>query len=361
MKKITLVCAVLLILSAFLAGCEIIQQTIAPPKATVTSGGGPDMASAQAESYNGPKARIAVSRFSDKTAKGWWTGEIGDGMAEMMATALFNTNRFIVLERQQIGDVLAEQDLGAGGRVQQETSAPIGQIEGAELLITGAVTGYEPGASGYFGGIGGGKKDIAGGVIAALKGSYIAIDVRVIDTKTSRILSAATVEGTASDIEGLIGMAIGKIGLGTGLGGWSKTPMEKALRLCIQESVNFIVSKTPAQYYHYSETGEPIKVSQPPVPAPSQAPSPPTTPSPASAVPQSIIAKGSIGYVTVDLANIRSGPGMEYPVLTTAPKGEQLTIIEGSESWYKVKTGDGKEGWIRKDLFSLPPSPASNP
>jgi uncharacterized protein YgiM (DUF1202 family) len=52
---------------------------------------------------------------------------------------------------------------------------------------------------------------------------------------------------------------------------------------------------------------------------------------------------------------------MEYPVLTTAPKGEQLTIIEGSESWYKVKTGDGKEGWIRKDLFSLPPSPASNP
>jgi len=361
MKKITLVCAVLLILSAFLAGCEIIQQTIAPPKATVTSGGGPDMASAQAESYSGPKARIAVSRFTDKTAKGWWTGEIGDGMAEMMATALFNTNRFIVLERQQIGDVLAEQDLGAGGRVQQETSAPIGQIEGAELLITGAVTGYEPGASGYFGGIGGGKKDIAGGVIAALKGSYIAIDVRVIDTKTSRILSAATVEGTASDIEGLIGMAIGKIGLGTGLGGWSKTPMEKALRLCIQESVNFIVSKTPAEYYHYSAKGEPIKVSQPPVPAPSQAPSPTTTPSPASAVPQSIIAKGSIGYVTVDLANIRSGPGMEYPVLTTAPKGEQLTIIEGSESWYKVKTGDGKEGWIRKDLFSLPPSPASNP
>ena len=323
------------------------------------------MTSAQAESYNGPKARIAVSRFSDKTAKGWWTGEIGDGMAEMMATALFNTNRFIVLERQQIGDVLAEQDLGAGGRVQQETAAPVGQIEGAELLITGAVTGYEPGASGYFGGIGGGKKDIAGGVIAALKGSYIAIDVRVIDTKTSRILSAATVEGTASDIEGLIGMTIGKAGLGPGLGGWAKTPMEKALRLCIQESVNFIVSKTPAQYYHYSETGEPIKVSQPPAPsqtsAPGSAPTLTTTPSPASGVSQSIIAKGSTVYVTASTANIRSGPGTEHTVLTEVSKGEKLTIIEGSESWYKVKTGDGKEGWIRKDLFSLTAPPASNP
>ena len=29
-------------------------------------------------------------------------------------------------------------------------------------------------------------------------------------------------------------------------GGWSKTPTEKALRLCIQEAVKFIVSKTPA-------------------------------------------------------------------------------------------------------------------
>ena len=344
-----------------IVGCEAIQERVAAPKATVTSGGGPDMATAQQEAYNGPKARIAVSRFSDKTGKGWWTGEIGDGMAEMMATALFNTNRFIVLERQQISDVLAEQDLGAAGRVNQETAAPIGQIEGAELLITGAVTGYEPGASGYFGGIGGGKKDIAGGVLAALKGSYIAIDVRVIDTKTSRILSAVTVEGTASDLEGLIGMAIGKVGLGTGLGGWAKTPMEKALRLCIQEAVNFIVSKTPAEYYHYNEKGEPIKVSQPPVPAPSQTSSPTTTSSPAPAVPHSIIAKGSIVYVNVDTANIRSGPGTEYTVLTTAAKGEQLTIIEGSESWYKAKTSDGKEGWIRKDLFSLTVSPTSNP
>lgn len=63
------------------------------------------------------------------------TDKFGDGMAEMLANALFATNRFIVLERQSLDDVLREQDLGASGRVRKETAARIGEIEGADLLI----------------------------------------------------------------------------------------------------------------------------------------------------------------------------------------------------------------------------------
>ena len=116
----------LLSMIVFIWGCEM------TPKAKVTSAGGPGMAEAQLEAYDGPKARIAVSRFTDKTGKGWWTGAIGDGMSDMLATALFNTNRYIVLERQALQEVLEEQDLGASGRIKKETAAPIGQIEGAE-------------------------------------------------------------------------------------------------------------------------------------------------------------------------------------------------------------------------------------
>jgi len=321
-----------------IVGCEAIQERVAAPKATVTSGGGPDMATAQQEAYNGPKARIAVSRFSDKTGKGWWSGQIGDGMSDMLSTALFNSNRYIVLERQQLSDVLAEQDLAGAGRVKKETAAPIGQIEGAELLITGAVTGYEPGASGLGGGIGGFGGGGGGGILAGFKKSYLAIDVRVIDTKTSRILAATTVEGSATDIGGAIGGFGGPIG--AGLGGWSKTPLEKALRVCIQEAVNFIVTKTPAQYYHYSETGAPVKVSTPP----SQ-----------SAAPASSGGKGISVYVTSSSVNIRSGAGTEYGVVTTASKGTKLTMLEESGPWYKVRTADGKEGWVRNDLVSLTP------
>ena len=81
--------------------------------------GGKSIEEAQQEAYDGPKARIAVSQFKDKTGKGWWTGAIGDGMADMLSTALFHSNRYIVLERQQVSDVLREQDLG-GGRPDQE-------------------------------------------------------------------------------------------------------------------------------------------------------------------------------------------------------------------------------------------------
>lgn len=225
-------------------GCEM------TPKAKVTSGQGPGIAEAQQEAYDGPMARITVSQFTDKTGKGWWTGELGDGMADMLATTLFNTNRFIVLERQAIQDVLAEQDLGASGRLRQETAAPIGQIEGAELLVTGAVTEFQPGSGGLGGGIGGAAGRVLGGVLGGLKKSHVAIDLRIIDTRTSRIVAATSVEAEARDFN-LGGVLVGS-GVGGGLGGYSKTPMEKAVRIALGEAVKFIVSKTPQRYYHYS-------------------------------------------------------------------------------------------------------------
>jgi curli biogenesis system outer membrane secretion channel CsgG len=233
------------------------------PKATVTSPDGKSIEEAQQEAYDGPKARVAVSQFKDKTGKGWWTGAIGDGMADMLSTALFHSNRYIVLERQQVSDVLREQDLGAAGRIKKGTEAPIGEIEGAELLITGAVTEFEGAASGVgggIGGIGGTAGRVLGGIAGGIKKAHMAIDMRVIDTRTSRIVAATSVEGEATDFA--LGGALAGAGsggaLGGALGGWSKTPTEKALRLCIQEAVKFIVSKTPQTYYHYGASGQPV-------------------------------------------------------------------------------------------------------
>jgi curli biogenesis system outer membrane secretion channel CsgG len=242
------------------------------PKATVTSPtDGKSIDEAQREAYDGPKARIAVSQFKDKTGKGWWTGAIGDGMADMLTTALFHTNRYIVLERQTVSDVLREQDLGAAGRIKKGTEAPIGEIEGAELLITGAVTEFEGAASGGgggIGGIGGTAGRILGGIAGGMKKAHMAIDMRVIDTKTSRVVAATSVEGEATDfaLGGALAGAGGGGALGGALGGWSKTPTEKALRVCIQEAVKFIVSKTPQTYYRYNPAGGVVAAAAPAVP-----------------------------------------------------------------------------------------------
>ena len=238
-----------LVLLLVLWGCQT------TPTAKVTSGdGGPGIGEARQEAYDGPKARIAVSQFTDKTAKGggfhgWWNPQIGDGMRDMLATSLFNTNRFIVLERQIMNEILAEQDLGASGRVKKETAAAIGEIEGAELLVTGAVTEFEPGNKGMGGGLGGIFGSVVGAVAGGLRASHIAIDLRVIDTRTSRIVAATSVEGEAKDFN-LGGLAIGS-SVGGGLGGYSKTPMEKAVRVALGAAVDFIVTKTPEKFYHY--------------------------------------------------------------------------------------------------------------
>jgi len=301
-------------------------------KTTVTSGqGGPSIDEAQAVAYNGPKARIAVSRFKDKTGKGWWTGRIGDGMADQLVTALFNTNRFIVLERQTLSDVIGEQDLGASGRIKKDTAAAIGEIEGAELLVVGAVTEFEGAASGGGGGVGGIGKGIFGAILGGYKKAHMAIDLRIIDARTSRIVAATSVEGEATDVNlgGLIGGYGGSGALAGGLGGWKNTPTEKALRICIKEAVQFVVSKTPQTYYHIGGNA--------PAPATSTAPAP-ASPSP-SVGGETVIVKSSS-------LNVRTGPGTKYGIVQGIRGGDRLTVLEQSEGWIRVRTASGKEGWV---------------
>ena len=225
-------------------------------EATVTSGkSSPSINEAQMEAYDGPKARVAVSRFTDKSSGGgggWYSPAIGDGMADQLTTALFNSNRYIVLERETLGDVISEQDLGASGRIKKGTEAQIGEIEGAELLIVGAITEFSGNTSGGSGALNALGLGILGDIAGGFKKAHMAIDIRVIDAKTSRILAATSVEGEATDIELGGGLAGGM--LSAGLGGWKNTPMEKAMRICIQKAVEFIASKTPQQYYRHGQT-----------------------------------------------------------------------------------------------------------
>ncbi|MDD4941893.1 MAG: CsgG/HfaB family protein, partial [Candidatus Omnitrophica bacterium] len=94
---------------------------------------------------------------------------------------------------------------------------------------------------------------ILGGIIAgSMNKAHMALDIRVIDASTSEILSATRVQGKASDFAGGFGVAIfGEGALGTGLSGYAKTPMEKAIRVCIIEAVKHIAQTVPANYFKY--------------------------------------------------------------------------------------------------------------
>lgn len=52
-------------------------------------------------------------------------------------------------------------------------------------------------------------------------------------------------------------------------------------------------------------------------------------------------------------ANLRTGPGKEYPIKYVYKlKGYPLEVLGEYESWYNVKDKDGDEGWINQNLVT---------
>lgn len=249
MKKISGILAFLLI-STVVVGCASLNSMMQPTAQVDNNAGTQPL-----PPYSGPKARIAVADFEVKAAKAY--GEIGSGLREMLVTALVNSGRFRVVERQALNAVMQEQELSASGAAQTGAGgSERGKIKTADIIITAAVTEFEPKASGGgagIGGYGGVASGILGGIIGgALNKAHMALDIRIVDTSTSEVLAATRVQGQASDVAGgIMAGFLGSWGLGAGLSGYANTPMEKAIRVCIIEAVRYIAQTTPANYYKY--------------------------------------------------------------------------------------------------------------
>ena len=293
----------------------------------------------QVVKYQGPKARIAVASFKCKASK-CYEG-IGDGLSDMLTTALFNSGKFIVLERGEGLEALKEElNLSNSEYVEKGKGPKKGLMEGADILVVGAITAFEPNASGIKGGVGGGplKVPFLGGIFGKKKEAYIAADIRLIDVRTGRIINATKVEGKASSwgIGGGAGTIVGSVALGGALGVYKNTPMEKAVRVMIENAVNSISRLVPENYFRYGGSNNTTqrKVTK--------------------------TSSTSTGYksftdtfyvsVTRTLVNVRKGPGTNYPVIQKVKKDTQLKALGEEGAWYQVMLPNGKVGWIAKSL-----------
>lgn len=185
----------------------------------------------------GPKKTVAVDKFEGHASLGWDEGAV---LAAQLAEALMETGRFNVVERVKLDNILQEQDLGAAGRINSQTALKIGSIVGAQVLIQGTVTEFEPGESGKSGRV----RVPIGGVSVGLGGSkvtsHVAIKLRLIDLTTSMILSTHNAEAKGSHRS--IGLDVYSSYGSVGGDQFKKTPLGKVAAEAIDKCVAHIIT-----------------------------------------------------------------------------------------------------------------------
>lgn len=187
--------------------------------------------------YKGIKHALGVSDFENQAGyRSQW--QLGNNLSLMLESALFDSGRFVIVERQELGNVIVEQDLQASGRAAQSSEvAQTGLIRSAKYIATGAVTRVDENTSGGTGGIGIGNVRVGMGSNKA----SIEVVVKLIDTTSSQVVASKRISGEAGGQKLSIGFNDGKIG--GGLSGFAKTPIGEAAQDCITQAVLFIATE----------------------------------------------------------------------------------------------------------------------
>lgn len=169
----------------------------------------------------------------------------GDGLTDMLVSALTATGCFDVLDRELMAELASERAL----------SGIQGNVQSADLLATGAITSlsYEKSKSV----IGGGFVPVVGGVSTSKVTAKIGMDVRVIDVITGRVTYTKTYNAESGKRGfglaggGLIGSGI----LGAGHSVKGGVEIEEASRdLVSHVALDMVVQMIPEGLYEISSS-----------------------------------------------------------------------------------------------------------
>ena len=108
---------------------------------------------------------IAVVEFHEKGSLG--IEDAGEIVAGWMNGSLHNTGVFILYERVLLQDVLAQQDIGLTGVMDESTTTEIGKLYGVEAIVTGTISKFA---------------------------NTFSIVARLIDTKTAKVIATADIK-----------------------------------------------------------------------------------------------------------------------------------------------------------------------
>lgn len=239
--------------------------------AKISRGSGPGIAAVQALAANGERLRIAVGGIVDKTdplSEDSLSRQLGrinasrsldDAMQpdavtaslrDMLVTELFGADRYIVLDRDLLDTVLIEQEFSQSAKAGDVTRLPLGELEGAQLLVIGAITAFDAGTDGAAVPIPVplSKHGDFGIVQLSFARGHVAMDLRVVDVRSGRIVQSVAVEGSNSrwgmNFSAFLRGDDGYVQLPGVLNYFANTPVEKALQKMVTAAVDHLVAMT---------------------------------------------------------------------------------------------------------------------
>jgi curli biogenesis system outer membrane secretion channel CsgG len=233
----------------------------------VARGGGASLEQALAEPAEG-KYRIAVAPVIDKTGdkrrsiprqldllnvergalERLRPEALTSGVRDMLVTELFQSKKFIVLDRDALDQVVVEQEFQQSARVGDETRVPLGQLEGAELLVLAAITSFDAGTERktlwipfVF------DEDDVGVLDLGYAKGQVVMDLRVVDVRTGRVVSSVAVRGQNQLVDVSVDVELHNgsftVPLPNALRMFQNTPVEKALQEMVTAAVGHIAAR----------------------------------------------------------------------------------------------------------------------
>ena len=190
----------------------------------------------------GPKRTIAVGQFDviGPIANSSVTS-VGGPIAAMLTTALEESNAFIVVERDALPSLVTEQTLAKAG-VSGGSDAPLpGKVLTARYLVVGSVTDYTAPSSGNGGGF-----SIGGSTAFNLGSSSgdVAIDMRLVDTRSGAILKAFKVKQKLSSLN--LGLSTSYSGVPIATNKFFNSALGDATRKALNDAVRIIAETLAA-------------------------------------------------------------------------------------------------------------------
>lgn len=199
------------------------------------------------QAYRGPKCILAVGDFGVRL-KGA-PKDLGDGLREMLMTALFESNYFIVVDRMDMKGLTAEQLLSDSFMSNPDAILAQGEMRPAELLIYGAIVAAEAG--------GGGLRIKLPWVPMKVGGKHhmakITINLRVVDSASGEVVATHFIDGTAHSGGASVGATISGYDIPVSLEAVKNTPVELAIRDCIYRSVITLCETIPKPFFRVNE------------------------------------------------------------------------------------------------------------